>query len=219
MQSDEQVQRDVLEELRLDPTVDASQIGVTARDGVVTLTGMVSTLAQKYAAEGVAKRVYGVRGVADDIEVRLFGEGARTDADIAKAALDTLKWDSMVPDDKIKVTVEKGWVTLDGTVDWNYQRDAAGRAVRNLTGVRGLSNLVTVRPKAKVNPGEVKRQIFDAFRRNADLEARRIGVDSKDGKIVLHGNVHNWTEFDEATRAAWSVPGVAEVENQLAVVP
>lgn len=219
MQSDEQVQRDVLEELRLDPTVDASQIGVTARDGVVTLTGTVLTLAQKYAAEGVAKRVYGVRGVADDIEVRPFGEGVRTDSDIVKAALDTLKWDSMVPDDKIKITVEKGWLTLEGTVDWNYQRDAAAKAVRNLSGVRGLSNLISVKPKVKISPSEVRREIFDAFRRSADLEARRIGVDTKDGKVVLHGNVQNWAEFDEATRAAWSVPGVAEVENQLAVVP
>lgn len=219
MQSDEQVQRDVLEELRFNPTVDASQIGVTARDGVVTLTGMVTTLAQKYAAEEVAKRVYGVRGVADDVEVRLFGEGVRTDADIVKAALDTLKWDSMVPDDKIKVTAEKGWITLEGTVDWNYQREAAGRAVRNLSGVRGLSNLISVKPKVKISPSEVKREIVDAFRRSADLEARRIGIDTKDGKIVLHGNVHNWTEFDEAQRAAWSVPGVAEVDNQLIVVP
>ena len=130
--------------------MDASQIGVTAKDGVVTLTGMVLTLSQKYAAEEVAKRVYGVRGVADDIEVRPAGGGVRTDADIAKAALDTLRWDSMVPDDKIKVTVEKGWVTLEGAVDWNYQREAAGRAVRYLSGVRGLSNLISVKPRAKV---------------------------------------------------------------------
>lgn len=219
MQSDEQVQRDVLEELRLDPMVDASQIGVTARDGVVTLAGVVPMLAQKYAAEAVAKRVYGVRGVADDIEVRLFSDQHKTDADVAKAALDALEWDSMVPDDKVKVTVEQGWITLEGTVDWNYQREAAGRAVRNLSGVRGLSNLVWVKPNAKVSPSEVKREIYEAFRRSADLEARRIGVDARDGRVVLHGNVHNWAEVDEAQRAAWSVPGVAEVENRLAVVP
>ena len=125
----------------------------------------------------------------------------------------------MVPDDLIRLTVEKGWLTLEGSVDWRYQRDAAGRAVRNLTGVRGLSNLLTVKPRAKIIPGEVKHQIFEAFRRNADLEARRIGVDAKDGTVVLHGNVHNWTELDEAQRAAWSVPGVAQVENRLEVVP
>jgi osmotically-inducible protein OsmY len=219
MQDDNQLQRDVLDELRLDPAVDASQIGVTAKDGVVTLTGAVPTLAQKYAAERVAKRVYGVRGVADDIEVRPIGDGLRTDADIAKAALDTLRWNSVVPDEKIKVTVERGWVTLEGIVDAQYQREAAARAVRFLTGVRGLSNMISVKPPKKVSPTEVRREIFEAFRRNADLEARRIGVETSDGKVILRGNVHNWSEFDEALRAAWSVPGVADVENRLAVVP
>ena len=219
MQSDEQVQRDVLEELRMEPTVIASQIGVSAREGVVTLTGSASTLAQKYNAEQVAKRVYGVRGIANDIEVRLNGDGRRSDADIARAALDALEWDSMVPDERIKVTVEQGWLTLEGEVEWNYQRESAARVVRNLSGVRGISNLIVVRPRAKIDPGKVKHQIFEAFRRNADLDARRIGVDAKDGKVVLHGNVHNWTEVDEAQRAAWSVPGVSDVDNQLVVVP
>jgi len=125
----------------------------------------------------------------------------------------------MVPDERIQVTVEQGWVTLEGEVNWQHQRDAAGRVVRHLTGVRGLSNLIAVKPRLKINPGEVKHQIFEAFRRSADLEARRIGVDAKDGRVVLHGNVHNCAELDEAQRAAWSVPGVAEVENRLAVVP
>lgn len=219
MQSDEQVQRDVLEELRLEPTVDASQIGVAAREGVVTLTGTVMALAQKYSAEQVAKRVYGVRGVANDIDVKLMGDNRRSDADIARAALDALKWDSMVPDQCVKVTVEQGWLTLEGEVDWNYQRESAARAVRNLTGVRGISNLISVRPRAKISPAEVRHQIFEAFRRNADLEARRIGVDAKEGKVVLHGNVANHAEMEEAQRAAWSVPGVAAVENRLVVVP
>jgi osmotically-inducible protein OsmY len=219
MQSDEQVQRDVMDELRLEPTVDASQIGVAARDGVVTITGTVSSLAQKYNAEQVVKRVYGVRAVANDVEVEPGRQGRRNDADVARAVLDTLLWDSMVPDDRIKVTVEQGWVTLEGEVDWQFQRDAAGRVVRYLNGVRGLSNLVRVKPRAKIHTGEVKHQISEAFRRNADLEARRIGVDAKGGKVVLHGNVHNWAEVDEAQRAAWSVPGVAEVENRLVVVP
>jgi osmotically-inducible protein OsmY len=219
MQSDEQLQRDVMDELRAEPTVDASQIGVAARDGVVTLTGRVNSLAQKYAAEQVAKRVYGVRAVADEVEVWLLDGHARSDADIARAVLEALTWDSMVPDDRVRVTVDKGWVSLEGTVEWNHQREAAGRAVRNLRGVRGLSNLLVVRPAAKVNPGEVKHQIFEAFRRSAELEARRIGVDAKDGKVVLHGNVHNWAELEEAQRAAWAVPGVAQVENNLEVVP
>jgi osmotically-inducible protein OsmY len=219
MKSDEQVQRDVMEELRLEPTVDASQVGVAARDGVVTLTGTVTTLAQKYTAEQVAKRVYGVRAVADDIEVRLDDRGRRTDPDIARAALEALTRDWSVPDEKIQVTVEKGWLTLEGSVDWQYQRHAAAHAVRHLTGVLGISNLISIAPKPKISTGEVKHLIFEAFRRSADLEARRIGIDAKDGKVVLHGNLHNWAEVEEAQRAAWSVPGVLDVENRLEVVP
>jgi osmotically-inducible protein OsmY len=219
MQSDEQLQRDVMDELRAEPTLDASQIGVAARDGVVTLAGCVNTLAQKYAAEQVAKRVYGVRAVADEVEVWLLDGHKRSDADIAHAALEALTWDSMVPDDRVRVTVDKGWVSLEGSVEWNHQREAAGRAVRNLRGVRGVSNLLVVEPRAKINPGEVKHRIVEAFRRSAELEARRIGIDAKDGKVVLHGNVHNLAEVEEARRAAWAVPGVAQVENRLEVVP
>jgi osmotically-inducible protein OsmY len=219
MQTDEQIQTDVLEELRIDPAVDATQIGVAARDGVVTLTGSVASFAEKIAAEEAAKRVYGVRGVAEEILVRPIGDGVRTDADIVKSAIDVLKWDSMVPDEKIKVTVEKGWLSLEGTVDWQYQREAAARALRNLAGVRGISNLISVKPTTRVSPSDVRREIFDSFRRSADLEARRIGVDVKDSKVVLHGNVHTWSEVEEARRAAWFVPGVAEVQNKLVVVP
>jgi osmotically-inducible protein OsmY len=219
MQSDEQLQRDVMDELQAEPTVDASQIGVTALDGVVTLVGRVNSLAQKYAVEQVTKRVYGVRAVADEVEVWLLDAHQRSDADIARAALDALTWDSMVPDDRIRVTVDKGWVSLEGSVEWNYQRDAAARALRNLRGVRGLSNLLTVKPRTKLHAGDVRHQIFEAFRRSAELEARRIGVDAKDGRVVLHGNVHNWAEVEEAQRAAWAVPGVTQVENNLEVVP
>jgi osmotically-inducible protein OsmY len=219
MQTDEQIQRDVLEELRIDPAVDATQIGVAAKDGVVTISGSVTSFAEKIAAEAAAKRVYGVRGVADEILVRPIGDGVRSDADIARAAIDSLKWDFAVPDERIKVTVEKGWLSLDGTVDRPYQREAAARALRNLAGVRGISNMITIKPTVRVSPADVRREIYDSFRRNADLEARRIGVDVKDSKVVLHGNVHTWSEADEARRAAWSVPGVAEVENKLVVVP
>jgi osmotically-inducible protein OsmY len=219
MISDSVLQRDVLDELKDEPSIDASQIGVAASDGVVSLTGTVLTYLEKLAAEEAAKRVYGVHGVADDIVVRLADGSRRTDADIAKAALEALKWNSFVPDDAITVTVDKGRLTLEGTVDWQYQKDAAAAAVRPLTGVVSVGNRITVRPKVHVSSGDVKRRIFDAFRRSAELEARRIGIDAHDGKIVLHGNVHDWSEVQAAQRAAYAAPGVTEVENRLTVVP
>ena len=218
MISDNQLQRDVLDELRDEPSVDASQIGVTAKSGVVTLTGSVPSYAEKLAAEEATKRVYGVSAVADEIVVRLRNGAVRDDTDIAQAALQAMRWNSFVPDEKVKVTVDKGWVTLEGTVDWQYQKNAAAAAVRELTGVKGVINSINIRPKQVIKPGEVKQKIFDAFRRNAELEARRIGIDAHDGKVTLRGNVHDWSEVDEAQRAAWAVPGVTEVENRLFVV-
>jgi osmotically-inducible protein OsmY len=218
MISDNQLQRDVQDELRDEPSVDASQIGVAARGGIVTLTGSVPSYAEKLAAEEAAKRVYGVSGVADEIQVRLHDGSVRDDTDIAKAALQALRWNTLVPDEQIQVTVDKGWVTLEGALDWQYQRAAAESAVRALTGVKGVINSVRIKPRALVKPADVKQKIFEAFRRNAELEARRIGVDAREGKVVLHGNVHDWAEAAEAQRAAWAVPGVAEVENRLFVI-
>jgi osmotically-inducible protein OsmY len=218
MISDNQLQRDVQDELRDEPSVDASQIGVAARGGIVTLTGSVPSYAEKLAAEEATKRVYGVSGVADEIQVRLGDGSVRDDTDIAKAALQALRWNTLVPDEQIQVTVDKGWVTLEGALDWQYQRAAAESAVRALTGVKGVINSVRIKPRALVKPADVKQKIFEAFRRNAELEARRIGVDAREGKVVLHGNVHDWAEAAEAQRAAWSVPGVAEVENRLFVI-
>ena len=219
MISDSDLQRDVLEELRDEPSIDASQIGVTARKGIVTLSGVVSSYAEKLTAEESAKRVHGVHAVADDIMVRLPDSSLRNDADIAETALTSLRWHSLLPEEAIKVTVDKGWVTLEGTVDWQYQRDAAADAVRRLTGVRGVTNVIAIAPRAKISPDEVKRRIFDAFRRSAELEARRIGVDAHDGRVILHGNVHDWSEVQEAQRAAYAAPGVVEVENRLSVTP
>jgi osmotically-inducible protein OsmY len=218
MISDNQLQRDVQDELRDEPSVDASQIGVAARGGIVTLTGSVPSYAEKLAAEEATKRVYGVSGVADEIQVRLGDGSVRDDTDIAKAALQALRWNTLVPDEQIQVTVDKGWVTLEGALDWQYQRAAAESAVRALTGVKGVINSVRIKPRALVKPADVKQKIFEAFRRNAELEARRIGVDAREGKVVLHGNVHDWAEAAEAQRAAWAVPGVAEVENRLFVI-
>jgi osmotically-inducible protein OsmY len=219
MITDTELQRDVLKELKDEPSVDASHIGVTAQDGVVTLSGEVASYVEKVAAEAAAKRVYGVHGVAEEIKVRLRNGSQRTDADIARVALEALRWNALLPDDSVKVTVDGGWITLEGKVDWEYQRSAAAAAVRYLTGVTGVTNIITLKPRKKVSPSEVKRRIFEAFRRSAQLEARRIGIDTHGGKVILHGNVHDWSEAQAAQRAAYAVPGVIEVESHLSVVP
>ena len=217
MKTDTQLQHDVLAELEWEPSIEASQIGVAAKEGVVTLTGSVASYADKMTAERVTKRVYGVKAVANDVEVKIPGSSQRSDSDIAAAALSALKWDTTVPEDRIKVTVRNGWITLEGKVDWGYQKETAERVVRNLTGVTGLTSQITV--KSRVKPGEVKTKIEAAFRRSAELDARRVGVEARDGKVILHGNVHSWIEKQEAEQAAWAAPGVSEVENRLTVTP
>ena len=217
MKQDTQLQHDVLAQLEWESSLDASQIGVAAKDHVVTLTGTVSSLADKFRAERVVKGVYGVQGVANDITVKIPGSRQRTDADIATAALDALRWDSEVPEDKIKVTVRDGWVTLDGQVEWQYERTTAERDVRRLIGVHGVTNQLEVRPR--VSSTDVKTKIEAAFKRSAEIDARRVSVEANDGKVILRGNVRSWPERDEAQQAAWSAPGVAEVENLISVVP
>ncbi|APW60546.1 BON domain-containing protein [Paludisphaera borealis] len=217
MKDDKELQRDVLDELQWEPSVDAAEIGVTARDGVVTFTGCVPTYAEKVAAERVAKRIHGVKAVANDIEVRPIGTGERTDTEIAQAAVNALRWTSTVPGERVKVAVSKGWITLDGDVDWCYQKEAAEKAVHSQIGVRGVINQITIKPRASAS--DVKSRIEAAFRRSAELDAMKVQVETHDGKVTLRGDVRSWAERQEAERTAWSAPGVVQVEDLITVSP
>jgi osmotically-inducible protein OsmY len=213
--TDEDIQRDVLAELKWDARVQPNEIGVAVKDGVVTLTGWVESYSKKWAAEEAAHRVRGVKAVANDIEVRLPGSQERTDADIAAAAIRALEWDAFIPIDKLDVTVTKGWVTLKGDVEWQYQKADAERVVRRLNGVKGVTNLIVVKPH--VTPSELKEKIEQALIRNAQTDAQRITVEVQGTKAILRGTVRSWAEREEAERAAWSAPGITEVENRIGI--
>jgi osmotically-inducible protein OsmY len=214
MKTDRQIQKDVMDELAFDPSVTSENIGVSVKDWVVTLNGYVPSYGEKYAAEKAAFRVAGVKAVAEEINVKLPGSSIKTDADIAKAAADALEWRSNIPS-TVQISVEDGQVILRGKVEWAYQREAATDAVRYLNGVVGVTNHISVRPR--VRPDDIKERIEKALVRSAEEDAKKIRVEASDGKVVLSGTVHSRSEFDDAMRAAWAVPGVTSVDNRLSI--
>lgn len=215
--TDRQLQENVQDALGWEPSIDCADIGVSVDNGIITLRGDVKTFAEKAAAERIALTVYGVKAVANDLNVKLGTGLERSDTDIAQAVVSALRWSSTVPHDKISVSVTNGWVKLSGQVDWDYQRSAAARIVRDLIGVRGVSNAITIEPPASA--ADVKTKIEAALKRSAEVDARRINVTTADGKVTLSGNVHSWFERDQARRAAWSAPGVKQVDDRIAIVP
>ena len=217
MISDHQLRQDVLDELDFEPSINATHIGVGANAGVITLTGFVSNYGEKLAAERAVRRVKGVKAIAEEIEIRLPSDKKSSDDEIAGRAVDILKWRVGHPADRISVKVEKGIVTLTGDVDWRFQRTEAEAAVHNLTGVAGVANLIRV--YSPVQAPEVREKIQKALHRSADLDATRITVQIDGGKVVLGGHVHAWYERDIAERAAWSAPGVTEVQDHILIEP
>jgi osmotically-inducible protein OsmY len=215
MKNDNEVQDDVMHELHWEPSVKAAGIGVSAKDGVITLTGSVESYSEKLAARNAAGRVFGVKAIADELEVRLPDYNKRTDEDLARSVANAIAWNAKIPKDCVKAVVQDGWVTLEGEVNWQYERHAAEEAVHHLRGVLGISNEIVVKPLVQMV--EVTGKIISAFERNARFDARKIKVDARGNTIILNGSVRSFAEREDAELAAWSTPGVSEVENNLTV--
>jgi osmotically-inducible protein OsmY len=216
MRTDTELQHAVMEELVWEPSVDAAEIGVSAESGIITLSGTVKSLPQKWAAEKAAQRVAGVKAVTDEMVVKLPGDSELSDTEIARAAVNALDWNASLPRRSVAVIVSHGWVTLEGTAQFHYERVAAEYAVRGLRGVKGVTNLISVKPP-QISPKDVKHRIEQAFERAADLDAQTISVEAKDGKVTLRGTVDSWAERERAELAAWAAPGVSRVENDILV--
>jgi osmotically-inducible protein OsmY len=215
MRLDSDIRRDVEDELRWDPDIDATDIAVAVNNGVVALTGFVRSYSQRTQAERDAKRVAGVVGVANDIEVRLPVIDQRPDPDIVRDAVSALKSELPYSSENIKVIAKDGKITLEGTVEWNYARERAENAVKRIRGVKGVTNSITLKPK--VAPSEVRRKIEDAFRRSAEIDASRVTVEANGSEVILRGTVKSWAERQEAERAAWAAPGVTRVDNRVTI--
>ncbi len=215
MKTNQQLQRDVVDALKWEPLLNGAELGVTARDGVITLTGHVDNYPKKLAAERAAKSVHGVRAVAEEIDVKLGAEDRVTDSEIASIAINALKWCNSVPDERITISVENGWVKLEGDVEWQFQKDEARHEIEDINGVKGVTNLIMVQPE--LEPVEIKDKIQRALQRSATVDASNVVVDVNGSLVTLKGTVRSWAEREDAENAAWAAPGVAKVNDQILV--
>jgi osmotically-inducible protein OsmY len=213
--TDTELQKDVMSELKYDPRVKVSDIGVIAKNGTVTLNGYATSYGEKWEAVHATKRVAGVKAIADDIEIQLPASYHRTDTDIAAAAINQIQWSTTIPNGTVQATVRNGWITLEGEVEWWYQKNVVGDLVKQMVGVKGVTNSISISPKVTKN--EVETDIKAAFKRSAMLDANHIRVETAGNNVTLHGQVRNYSEYDEAERVAWSEPGVSSVDNRLEV--
>ena len=215
MRTDLELQKDVIEELKWESSIKASDIGVSVSNGIVTLSGYVDSFTKKKAAEKAALRVAGVTAVAEDIVVRLGASDKKSDTEVAQAIITAIRWNNIIDENKIKVKVESGWVTLEGEVDWSFEKNAIEHSIENLIGVRGVSNLITISSKLKTT--DIKQKITAAFHRSATLDANNIIVESVGNTVILRGVVRSYAEKQDALRVAWNAPGVTKVDNKLIV--